>query len=169
MYGEARGRRGAAAPRGPWWRSFVYAGAGLGLVWRTERNFRVQGAAGWAALSLAWLGGLPATRVAVLLGLVATVLALETMNTALEVLVDLASPEHHPLAATAKDLAAGAVLVASLGALLAGGALFWPLGRGVGRVAAGVAAHPLGTALAALGLVLLVAAAARPLPGRRNA
>ena len=45
----------------------------------------------------------------------------EAINTAIEFLVDLASPEAHPLAGKAKDAAAGAVLVAAIGAALIGG------------------------------------------------
>ncbi len=48
---------------------------------------------------------------------IAFVLAFEAMNTALEALVDLVSPERHALAKAAKDAAAGAVLIAALGAL----------------------------------------------------
>lgn len=44
------------------------------------------------------------------------VLFAELMNTAIEVVVDLVSPEYHPLAKTAKDVAAGSVLVAAIGA-----------------------------------------------------
>jgi diacylglycerol kinase len=44
----------------------------------------------------------------------------EFMNTALEALVDLASPDYHPLAKVAKDVAAAAVLVGALGAVLIG-------------------------------------------------
>ena len=51
---------------------------------------------------------------------VALVAAVELANTALEALVDLVSPGDHPLAKRAKDIAAGAVLVASAGAAAAG-------------------------------------------------
>ena len=50
----------------------------------------------------------------------------EAINTAIEFLVDLASPEAHPLAGKAKDAAAGAVLVAAIGAALIGGLVFGP-------------------------------------------
>jgi diacylglycerol kinase len=57
---------------------------------------------------------------------VALVLGLELVNTAIEALVDLVSPEHHPLARAAKDAAAGAVLVGAAGALVVGVLVFWP-------------------------------------------
>ena len=53
-------------------------------------------------------------------------LALELVNTALEAVVDLASPGLHPLAKVAKDAAAGAVLIASAGALVVGLVLLLP-------------------------------------------
>ncbi len=157
---------GLRSPAGVWWRSFVFAGAGLRRAWRAERNLRVQACVAWAALSAAWFCRLPAARVAVLLALVSAVLSAEIMNSALETLVDLAAPGPHPLAAAAKDLAAGAVLAMSLGALGAGAAVFWPVGPYTRALLAGAAAHP---ARAALGLVVLAAlagAAAARLPGR---
>ena len=59
---------------------------------------------GWAIVALA----------------IALVLAAELANTAIEAVVDLVSPADHPLAKLAKDMAAGAVLLASAGALTAG-------------------------------------------------
>ncbi len=50
----------------------------------------------------------------------------EAFNTALECLTNLASPDHHPLAGKAKDVAAGAVLIAAIGAALVGGIVFIP-------------------------------------------
>jgi len=51
---------------------------------------------------------------------VTLVLFAEMINTALEVFVDLVSPEYHPLAGRVKDVAAGAVLIASIGAVVMG-------------------------------------------------
>jgi diacylglycerol kinase len=48
------------------------------------------------------------------------------MNTALEAVVDLASPGLHPLAKIAKDVAAGAVLITALSAVIAGSIIFYP-------------------------------------------
>jgi len=126
-------------------------------------------AAGWAVLGVGWLVGLPAARLAPLVAVVAAVLALETLNSAAEVLVDMVSPHPHPLAAAAKDLAAAAVLAMSLGALATGVAIFWPLPAHLVRLWAGALAHPLPTALAVLVLAYLVGAAASSLPGRRRA
>ena len=56
----------------------------------------------------------------------AGVWAAELVNTAIEALTDLASPAYHPLAGKAKDVAAGAVLLAALGALMVGVLVFGP-------------------------------------------
>lgn len=50
----------------------------------------------------------------------------EALNTALEALCDVASPQFHPLVARAKDVAAGAVLICAAGALLTAGLVFVP-------------------------------------------
>lgn len=156
-------------PAGLWWRSFVFAGAGLRRAWRAERNLRIQVSAAWAAVMAAWFCRLPAGHVAVLLAVMAAVLSAETMNSAVEVVVDLAAPGPHALAAAAKDLAAGAVLAMSVGALAVGVAVFWPVPPHVRGLLAGAAGHP---AQAAAGLVVLLAlagAAGSPLSGRRQA
>ena len=57
---------------------------------------------------------------------VAGVWAAELFNTAIEALTNLVSPGYHPLAGRAKDVAAGAVLLAALGALAVGGLVFGP-------------------------------------------
>ena len=50
----------------------------------------------------------------------------EGMNTAIETLTDLVSPQHHPLAGKAKDIAAGGVLIAAIGAAIVGSVVFYP-------------------------------------------
>lgn len=61
-----------------------------------------------------------------LLLLFALILALEAMNSALEAAVDLAQPEIDPLAKKSKDIAAGAVLLASIFAVIIGVVIFYP-------------------------------------------
>jgi diacylglycerol kinase len=105
-----------------------YALEGIAHAWRTQRNFRIQ--AGLAVVAVAVFALLHASVLAfaILALTIAFVLAFETMNTALEALVDLVSPERHALAKAAKDAAAGSVLIAALGALAVGVLLalaFW--------------------------------------------
>lgn len=57
---------------------------------------------------------------------IALVLVAEMLNSAVEVVVDLVSPDFHPLAGRAKDVAAGAVLLAALHAVVAGVLIFGP-------------------------------------------
>ncbi|TDE87212.1 diacylglycerol kinase [Deinococcus sp. S9] len=100
-----------------WWRSARFAWSGIAHAYRTQANFRIEVGAGVLAVTLALLLHAP---LAPILLACALVLSLELVNTALEAVVDLASPDLHPLAKAAKDGAAGAVLIASLGALLVG-------------------------------------------------
>ena len=95
---------------------------GLRYVWCNEPNFRIEVGTGVLAVAGALL--LDVSPVPVLL-CCALVLGLELLNSALEALTDLVSPRPHPLAKIAKDAGAGAVLLASLVAVLVG---LWTLG-----------------------------------------
>ncbi|MNJ42274.1 Undecaprenol kinase [compost metagenome] len=68
---------------------------------------------------------LPGRDIAVLLIVIGLVIAAELVNTALESIVDLVSPEWHPLAKKTKDTAAGAVLVMAMVAVCVGCLLFY--------------------------------------------
>src|SRR5690349_14757805 len=99
------------------WRSFYFAFAGIGYLFRTQRNARIHLVIALAAFGLAaWLR-LPRVDWAILILTSAGVLILEGLNTALEAIVDLASPEIHPLAKTAKDVSAGMVLIAAIASI----------------------------------------------------
>jgi diacylglycerol kinase len=108
------------------WRSFYFAFAGIGYLFRTQRNARIHLAIALAAFGLAaWLR-LPRVDWAILILTSAGVLILEGLNTALEAIVDLASPEIHPLAKTAKDVSAGMVLIAAIASIGVGVAILGP-------------------------------------------
>lgn len=101
-------------------RSFGFAWAGIVYTWRFEPNFRLELTLGILAFLLSlWLKVSP---IPILL-ISALVLSLEILNSAIEALVDLASPDIHPLAKIAKDAAAGAVFLASIIAVMIG--LYW--------------------------------------------
>jgi diacylglycerol kinase (ATP) len=101
-------------------RSFGFAWAGIRYTYYHEPNFRIELAVGVLALLLSfWLRVSP---IPILL-MAALVLSLEILNSAIEALVDLASPDIHPLAKIAKDAAAGAVFLASLIAVVVG--IYW--------------------------------------------
>jgi diacylglycerol kinase len=107
-------------------RSFGYAFAGIAYILRTQRNARIEGAIGVAAVVLGlWLGLTP-LEWAVLAIAIALVLALEWINTALELAVSLASPERHPSAKAAKDVAAACVLLGAITSVVVGVLLFAP-------------------------------------------
>ncbi len=98
-------------------RAFGFAARGLALAWREEQNLRIEAGIGLAAVLLAWWLRAPLAPVLLAGGLV---FVMELLNSAIERVVDLASPEQHELAGHAKDLAAAAVLLASLTAFAVG-------------------------------------------------
>ena len=100
--------------------AFGYAFAGLAAAWRTQRNVRIHASLAVVVVCGGVLLRFPAWAWAVVALAIALVLAAELANTALEALVDLISPDEHPLAKRAKDVSAAAVLIAALGAAVAG-------------------------------------------------
>jgi undecaprenol kinase len=107
-------------------RSFRYALAGLRYAWRHEQNFRVHIVAALVVVVLILILQ-PALRDTLLLILlIAFVLTLELVNTALEKVTDLLQPRIHHYAEVMKDLLAAAVFISSLTALIIGIVIFWP-------------------------------------------
>ena len=86
---------------------------------------RIHAVAAVAVVAGAALLRLPALSCALLALATALVLTAELLNTALEALVDLASPVEHPLAKQAKDVAAAAVLIASAAAVATAAFVLW--------------------------------------------
>ena len=97
-------------------RSFGYAFAGIGQLVRRQRNAQIHVFVTLVLLVASWAWGLSRIEWLILILTIALVLGMEAMNTALEAVVDLASPQLHPLAKQAKDVAAGAVLLVAIGA-----------------------------------------------------
>lgn len=106
--------------------AFRHAFNGLRILCATQPNARFHLVATLAALSAAAWFRLAAWEWAALVLAIAMVWAVEALNTAIEFTIDLVSPEQHFLAGWAKDVAAGAVLVASLAAVVVGCLLFAP-------------------------------------------
>jgi diacylglycerol kinase len=101
-------------------KSFVYAFEGIMHVAVTQRNMRVHITIAMViALLGVWLG-ITMVEWAIIALTMGVVFAAEMMNTVVERLVDLLSPDHHPLAKAAKDAAAGAVLILAIFAVLVG-------------------------------------------------
>lgn len=107
-------------------RSVGYALKGLRFALITQHNFRIQLVLAIACVGLGLLWRISAEdwRWAILA--IAMVLTAELVNTAFEHLCDVVQPELHASVKAAKDVAAGAVLVTSLGAAIIGALVFWP-------------------------------------------
>ena len=106
--------------------SFKHAFSGLCFVFRTQRNILIHAAATFCVIILGlWL---KLERVDwVLLTLVFSIVwVTEFFNTALEAAVDLASPNLHPLAKTAKDVGAASVLLAAFFSIVIGALVLGP-------------------------------------------
>ncbi len=101
-------------------RSFGHAARGWWHVLRTQHNAWIHVAVTIAVLLVSFWLQLNARDWAVIILTTAFVFAAEFLNTAIEVVVDLASPQIHPLAKVAKDVGAGAVLIAAVAAVLIG-------------------------------------------------
>jgi diacylglycerol kinase (ATP) len=106
--------------------SFKYAFRGIFHLFRAETNARIHLFAAILAISLGFFFSLTWVEWSILLLCIFAVLAAEAFNTAIEELTNLVSPDHHPLAGKAKDLAAGAVLLIAIGAAFCGILLFLP-------------------------------------------
>ncbi|MDJ0366285.1 diacylglycerol kinase family protein [Hymenobacter sp. H14-R3] len=106
--------------------SFGHAFRGVGAALRTEVHLQFHAVATAVVLGVGWFFGLSPTEWALVALAVGSVWAAELFNTAIEALTNLASPGYHPLAGRAKDVAAGAVLLAALAALVVGGCVFGP-------------------------------------------
>ncbi len=107
--------------------SFKYAMAGINYTFITQRNFRIHLVMGSIALSLGAFLHISHIEMAIIALTSAVVLALELLNTAIESVVDLTVKQsYHELAKIAKDCAAGAVLMAAVGALIVAGFILLP-------------------------------------------
>src|ERR1700736_2614134 len=104
----------------PFYQRLGFAASGIAEAWRRERSFRTQVVLGLAATAFTVVfapGLIWAAAVGLSIGLVLT---LELLNTAVETLIDHLHPETAPEVRVAKDIAAGAVLVASIAAASVG-------------------------------------------------
>lgn len=107
-------------------RSITYAVRGIRIMLASQHNAWIHAAAtiivvaAGVLLRLSW-----AEWCWIVLAIVAVWTA-EALNTAFEFLTDVASPNFHPIAGKAKDVAAGAVLLSAIGAVVIGGLVFGP-------------------------------------------
>jgi len=101
-------------------RSFKYAFAGVWTMLKTQHNAWIHAVATAAIIVMGLFFGISAGEWCWLVLAVMAVWTAEALNTALELLADVASPEFHPLVKAAKDVAAGAVLIAAIGSAVIG-------------------------------------------------
>lgn len=106
--------------------SFRYAFEGLVAAFKEEPNLKFHFLAGFLVLIASFLLNISKSDWVVVIILIGFVIAVELTNTAIEAVVDGLIQEHHPSAKIAKDISAGAVLVAALTAAVVGILIFWP-------------------------------------------
>lgn len=106
--------------------SFRYAFQGLTDLFKSQPNARIHLMAGLGAVAAGFYFQISNMEWIAVVTCIAMVFSLEAANTAIEHLTDLVSPEFHPLAGKAKDVAAAAVLIGAIAALVVAGIIFLP-------------------------------------------
>jgi len=107
-------------------RSVRFAVRGIATMLKTQHNAWLHATATALVISTGVLLKLSFGEWCWIVLAITAVWTAEALNTAFEFLTDVASPDFHPLAEKAKDVAAGAVLLAALGAVAIGGLVFGP-------------------------------------------
>lgn len=107
-------------------RSFGYAWKGIQSCVGKEQNLSFHLIAAMAVIIAGIVLGITRTEWIMVVMCIGTVIAAELFNTAIEKLVDLVSPQQHPVAGQVKDIAAGAVLVCAATAAIIGLIVFIP-------------------------------------------
>ena len=100
--------------------------SGFAEALRTERNLKIQIGFAVLAIVLGLAFSISLIEWLVIIVCIGAVFGLECMNTALESVVDLASPDYHELARRAKDVAAGGVLAMAICSFVIGATIFAP-------------------------------------------
>ncbi|QBD78292.1 diacylglycerol kinase family protein [Ktedonosporobacter rubrisoli] len=116
-------------PRSEWAKfiaGFGYAFNGLWYALRTQRNARVHAIIATLAIILGIVLHISALEFAMVFVAITGVFIAEMFNTVFELCIDIATPEYHPLAKIAKDVAAGAVLLSALLSIIIGIFIFGP-------------------------------------------
>ena len=147
--------------------SFNFAIEGVIHVLRTQRNMRLHFAAAVAVIVVAVAVGVSKIELSVLLISIAFVLVAEMVNTAIEGTIDAATTSFDPMAKLAKDIAAGAVLIASVNAVAVGYLVF--AGKAADKTADvldRVRSAPAQITLVALVLTVIIVIATKAWTGR---
>lgn len=105
--------------------SFGFAFIGLFTATK-EQNMRIHIMSAVIVIVAGFLTGISAVEWILLILVMALVIGMEMVNTAIEAIIDLVSPDYHPLAKVAKDVAAGAVLIFAIASVVIGCIIFIP-------------------------------------------
>ena len=105
-------------------RSFIYAFKGISISFAKERNLKVQLGVAILTVGAGFYCKITEAEWFAIVAMIGLVLSLEMINTAIENLVNLVTLEQNPLAGKIKDVAAGAVLAASIAAVVIGIIIF---------------------------------------------
>jgi diacylglycerol kinase (ATP) len=147
--------------------SFNYAFEGIVHVLKTQRNMRLHFALAIGVLVAAFAYDVSKLELIGLVLAIAFVLIAEMLNTAIEAVTDIATSSFHPLAKLAKDISAGAVLVASATAVLVGYLVLADrLGRQLDDILISLRQAPLHLTVIALAVVLLLSIAIKAMTRR---
>jgi diacylglycerol kinase (ATP) len=147
--------------------SFNYAAEGIVHVLRTQRNMRIHFLIAAAVLVLALFVGVDKLELIALLLSITFVLMAEMINTAIEGTIDVSTTSFDPMAKLAKDVAAGAVLIATLNAIAVGYLVF--ANRVANRSARGLERlrdAPAELTIVALAVTVIVVIAVKAWSGR---
>lgn len=107
-------------------KSFTFAFSGIAAMLRTQHNAWIHLVATVVAIAGGFWFAIERGEWVWLIVAIVAVWTAEALNTAFELLCDVASPEFHPLVKQAKDVAAAAVLIAAVGATFIGLMVFLP-------------------------------------------
>jgi diacylglycerol kinase (ATP) len=147
--------------------SFNFAFEGIIHVLRTQRNMRIHFLVAALVLTVAFAAGVSKLELIALLLAIAFVLIAEMINTAVEGTIDVATTSFDPMAKLAKDIAAGAVLIATATAVAIGYLIFSEqLSRPSSRLLDQLHEAPIDLTLIALILTIIVVIATKALTGR---
>ncbi len=147
--------------------SFNFAFEGIIHVLRTQRNMRIHFAIAAIVLVVAFAIGVTNLELIALLLAIAFVLIAEMLNTAVESAIDVATTSFDPMAKLAKDIAAGAVLIATATSVAVGYIVFARrLSDPSSRLLARVRDAPVDLTLIALVLTVIVVVATKAYTGR---
>ncbi len=112
---------GFKVKNGKIFKSFKYAINGLLYSFKSERNIKIHFLVALLVLLLSYFLEFTKTEILILIITISIVIITEMINTAIEQVIDMASnSQYHPLAKIAKDVAAGAVLIAAINAIIVG-------------------------------------------------